>query len=137
MKGYDVFSQRVDIGFGLFLTKREIHERFNALLGGMILRAISGDEASATTLQEVHRLLRGDLYVDPPPGVARVIRFYHLMLNLSLVVQPTNGNTPAVINAPIELNEACGMGLSDVYRWAKQHWKRGNTLRSLTIRVFL
>jgi hypothetical protein len=128
---------RVDVGIGLFLTRREIRKRFDALLCHLITLAQVGDTHSQNRIKQIHKLLNGDFYVVVPTGVERAIRFYQQMFALALVVQPADEECNRVLDRPVLLSEAGKREYPDIYEWAKKHWKPRSNLRSLTIRAFL
>lgn len=99
-----------------------------------------GDEKSIERLFEIHKLLYPDTH-DLPVPVERALDVRHLMCELSYLVSPAKSDPKSdhqrVLAGPVRLVESASDSNPKLYELAERQWKRGATLKSLAVRVFL
>lgn len=134
--------------------------RFTDGLLDILIRAHSGDEDAANQLKAIDKLIYPDTYELPKTVVDNLIKQYHtraplargwrlreIIGGLSSVVEPVS-QSANVLNGAIRLKDTAKDKGSTIYSEvaksrvsaydaAKRHWKRGVTLKTLAIRVYL
>jgi hypothetical protein len=127
----------------------------------ILIRAHDGDERAQNQLKAIHKLIYPDTYEVPATVIAELVDHYHtrpslargwrlrnLMGELSWVVSPARKNAKSNLDGPIAPTTNKNRNSHTMFdpiskkrisaaKVADRHWKRGVTLKTLAIRVYL
>ena len=133
------------------LIEKEAEKTLSEIIHSLVriaFRAQGGDEKAANQLKVLHKVAYPFNYDLPATVIKNLADSYHisphlarawdvreLMYELSYVVEPTNFER-SVLEGPVTL-KTHNLGMRDVYQKAKHHIRRGSTLLSLAISLYI
>lgn len=133
------------------LISRESEKTLSEIIHNLVriaFRAQGGDELASNQLKVLHKIAYPFNYELPATVIKNLAVRYHisphlarawdvreLMYELSYVVEPVNFEK-SVLEGPVTL-KTHNLGMRDVYNKAKHHIRRGSTLLSLAISLYI
>jgi hypothetical protein len=135
------------------LVGEEIRVKLKEIIWKMVriaYHAGKGDERAIDQLNVIHKVAHPDSYELPATIIKNLANSYHtsphlarawkirgLMLNLSYVVEPTRKDK-SILKSPIKLSTMDLRSYDpDLYAKATKHIKKGSTLQSLAIDIYI
>ncbi len=102
----------------------------------LFIRKTRGDKKAEGRLFEIHRILYPKAHAISEP-IERALDVRHLMCELSYLSKPANASSKTILSGPIQLVESASSRNPKLYEIAAKHLKKGATLKSLAVRIFL